>query len=72
MQVAGKVERLTVQVADWLVGVVVEAEHSCMSLRDSVAKPGARTVTSALRGVVRDDPRTRQEFLSLARRNDDA
>jgi GTP cyclohydrolase IA len=67
-------ERLTVQVADWLerelaplgVGVVLEAEHSCMSLR-GVAKPGTRTVTSALRGAVRDDPRTRQEFLSLAR-----
>jgi GTP cyclohydrolase I len=38
-----------------------------MSLR-GVQKPGARTVTSALRGVVRDDPRTRQEFLDLARR----
>jgi GTP cyclohydrolase I len=67
-------ERLTVQVAEWLerelsprgVGVVLEAEHSCMSLR-GVAKPGARTVTSALRGAVRDDPRTRQEFLSLTR-----
>lgn len=67
-------ERMTVQIADWLetrlaprgVGVVLEAEHSCMSLR-GVAKPGARTVTSALRGVVRDDPRTRQEFLSLTR-----
>lgn len=66
-------ERLTVQVADWLeeqlkpkgVGVVLEAEHLCMSLR-GVAKPGARTTTSALRGLVRDDPRTRQEFLALA------
>jgi GTP cyclohydrolase I len=68
-------ERLTEQVADWLdehlrakgIGVVLEAEHMCMSLR-GVQKPGARTVTSALRGVVRDDPRTRQEFLDLARR----
>jgi GTP cyclohydrolase I len=68
-------ERLTEQIADWLddhlrakgVGVVLEAEHLCMSLR-GVQKPGARTVTSALRGVVRDDPRTRQEFLDLARR----
>jgi GTP cyclohydrolase I len=68
-------ERLTEQVADWLddhlrakgIGVVLEAEHLCMSLR-GVQKPGARTVTSALRGVVRDDPRTRQEFLDLARR----
>jgi GTP cyclohydrolase I len=68
-------ERLTEQIADWLdehlrakgIGVVLEAEHMCMSLR-GVQKPGARTVTSALRGVVRDDPRTRQEFLDLARR----
>jgi GTP cyclohydrolase IA len=68
-------ERLTEQIADWLddnlrakgLGVVLEAEHMCMSLR-GVQKPGARTVTSALRGVVRDDPRTRQEFLDLARR----
>jgi GTP cyclohydrolase I len=66
-------ERLTVQVADWIdehlapngVGVVLEAEHTCMSLR-GVQKSGARTVTSALRGLVRDDPRTRQEFLALA------
>ena len=65
-------ERLTQQVADWLqtnlaprgVGVVIEAEHLCMSLR-GVQKPGSRTVTSALHGVVRDDPRTRQEFLAL-------
>ncbi|MDQ3740642.1 MAG: GTP cyclohydrolase I FolE [Actinomycetota bacterium] len=65
-------ERLTTQVADWLddhlepkgVGVVIEAEHMCMSLR-GVQKPGARTVTSALHGLVRDDARTRQEFLSL-------
>jgi GTP cyclohydrolase I len=67
-------ERLTVQVADWLqdalaprgVGVVLEAEHMCMALR-GVCKPGSRTVTSALHGLVRDDPRTRQEFLSLVR-----
>jgi len=65
-------ERLTTQVAEWLeellaprgVGVIVEAEHLCMSLR-GVQKPGALTVTSALRGIVRDDPRTREEFLSL-------
>jgi GTP cyclohydrolase IA len=65
-------ERLTTQVAGWLddrlqpkgVGVVLEAEHLCMSLR-GVQKPGARTVTSALHGLVRDDPRTRQEFLAL-------
>jgi GTP cyclohydrolase I len=65
-------ERLTKQVATWLerelhpkgVGVVIEAEHMCMTLRGT-AKPGARTVTSALAGAVRDDPRTRQEFLAL-------
>jgi GTP cyclohydrolase IA len=68
-------ERLTTQVADWLdehlqprgVGVVIEAEHLCMSLR-GVQSPGAKTVTSALRGLVKDDPRTRQEFLSLIER----
>ena len=68
-------ERLTTQIAGWLedelqprgVGVVLEAEHLCMSLR-GVHKPGARTVTSALRGLVRDDARTRQEFLSLTAR----
>jgi GTP cyclohydrolase I len=43
---------------------VIEAEHMCMSLR-GVQKPGARTVTSALRGALKDDARTRQEFLSL-------
>jgi GTP cyclohydrolase IA len=67
-------ERLTTQVAGWLqrelepkgVGVVIEAEHLCMSLR-GVQKPGAKTVTSALHGLVRDDARTRQEFLSLVR-----
>lgn len=65
-------ERLTTQIADWLqrelepkgVGVVLEAEHLCMSLR-GVQTLGAKTVTSALRGVVRDDARTRQEFLAL-------
>jgi GTP cyclohydrolase I len=65
-------ERLTTQIGGWLnehlaprgVGVVLEAEHMCMSLR-GVQKPGARTVTSALHGQLRDDPRTRQEFLSL-------
>jgi GTP cyclohydrolase I len=65
-------ERLTTQIAGWLddelapagVGVVLEAEHMCMSLR-GVQKPGARTVTSALHGRLRDDQRTRLEFLSL-------
>ena len=69
-------ERLTTQVADWLerelepkgVGVVLEAEHMCMSLR-GVQKLGATTLTSALRGLVRDDARTRQEFLALTKRS---
>ena len=66
-------ERLTKQVADWLeehlapkgVGVVLEAEHMCMSLR-GVQAAGSRTVTSALHGRLRDDPRSRAEFLALA------
>ena len=65
-------ERLTRQIAGLLqeqleprgVGVVLEAEHLCMSLR-GVQKPRAQTVTSALHGLVRDDPRTRGEFLCL-------
>jgi GTP cyclohydrolase I len=65
-------ERMTVQIADWLeqelaprgVGVVLSAEHMCMTIR-GVRKPGARTVTSALRGSLRTDARTRQEFFSL-------
>ena len=48
------------------VGVVVEAEHSCMTLR-GVNVPGASLTTSHLLGIVRDDPRTREEFLRLAR-----
>jgi GTP cyclohydrolase I len=68
-------ERLTTQIANWLerelgprgVGVVIEAEHMCMSLR-GVQKPGANTVTSALLGLVRDDVRTRGEFLALTGR----
>ena len=56
-------ERLTAQIADWLehelepkgVGVVLEAEHLCMSLRGAQTL-GAKTLTSALRGSVRDDP----------------
>jgi GTP cyclohydrolase IA len=66
-------ERLTQQVANWLqehlaprgVGVVIEAEHLCMSLR-GVRATGSRTTTSALHGLVRDDARTRAEFFSLA------
>ena len=48
------------------VGVVIEAEHSCMTLR-GVNAPGASLSTSHLIGVVRDDPRTREEFLRLVR-----
>ena len=67
-------ERLTRQVADWLqehlaprgVGVVIEAEHLCMSLR-GVRAGGSRTTTSALLGLLREDARTRAEFLSLTR-----
>lgn len=67
-------ERLTQQVANWLrdnvapkgVGVVVEAEHQCMSLR-GVGAAGSRTITSALHGTLRDDARSRAEFFSLAR-----
>ena len=65
-------ERLTQQVADWLqenleprgVGVVIEAEHLCMSLRGVRAR-GARTTTSALHGLLREDARSRQEFFTL-------
>jgi GTP cyclohydrolase I len=48
------------------VGVVIEAEHSCMTLR-GVNTPGSTLTTSKLLGVIRDDPRTREEFLRLAR-----
>ncbi|HEX2117678.1 MAG TPA: GTP cyclohydrolase I FolE [Acidimicrobiales bacterium] len=65
-------ERLTKQIGDWLddrlspkgVGVVLEAEHLCMSLR-GVQATGSLTVTSSLHGRIRDDARTRAEFLSL-------
>jgi GTP cyclohydrolase IA len=67
-------ERLTSQVADHLhdrlaplgVGVVIEAEHSCMSLRGARAT-GASTLTTVVRGRLRDDPASRAEFLSLTR-----
>ncbi len=67
-------ERLTSQVADHLhdrleprgVGVVIEADHSCMSLRGARAT-GASTLTTAVRGLMRDDPSSRAEFLSLTR-----
>lgn len=67
-------ERLTSQIADTLqdvlkplgVAVVITAEHMCMSMR-GVQKLGARTTTSAIRGVFRDDGRAREEFYSLLR-----
>jgi GTP cyclohydrolase I len=65
-------ERLTVQIANWLqeqlapkgVGVVIEAEHMCMSLR-GVQASGSRTITSCVHGVLREDARSRQEFFAL-------
>ncbi|MFC4943934.1 GTP cyclohydrolase I FolE [Pseudonocardia sp. GCM10023141] len=65
-------ERLTKQIADWLqthlqpagVGVVIEAEHMCMSLR-GVRATGTSTITSTLLGSLREDPRSRAEFLAL-------
>lgn len=68
-------ERLTSQIADLLmeklqpegVAVVIEAEHLCMSMR-GVKKPGSQTVTSALRGRFRTDPRTRTETFALIMR----
>jgi GTP cyclohydrolase I len=66
-------ERLTEQIAAAVefvleplgVGVVIEADHLCMMMR-GVEKQNSKTITSALRGVFRDDARTRDEFLSLA------
>lgn len=66
-------ERLTRQITDWLqdrlaplgIGVVIEAAHSCMSLR-GVHAPGSTTVTSAVHGLLREDARTRAEFLAIA------
>ncbi|MFC4008395.1 GTP cyclohydrolase I FolE [Nonomuraea purpurea] len=67
-------ERLTKQVADWLqeqlqprgVGVVIQADHTCMTLRGAQS-PGAHTITSTLLGTLREDARSRAEFLSLAK-----
>jgi len=67
-------ERLTVQVANWLqenlapkgVGVVIEAEHMCMSMRGVQAR-GSTTITSSVHGALREDARSRQEFFALTR-----
>jgi GTP cyclohydrolase I len=66
-------ERLTSQIAEGLcsvlnplgVGVVIEAYHLCMMMR-GVQKQNSKTITSALRGAFREDPKTRDEFLRLA------
>ena len=67
-------EKMTAEIAEAIhevlnpfgVGVVIEAEHSCMTLR-GVNAPGSHLTTSRLVGVIRDDPRTREEFLRLVR-----
>ncbi len=67
-------ERMTTQIAECVervlgargVGVVIEAEHLCMTAR-GVRKPGSRMVTSAMRGLFRHDPQSRSEFLQLIR-----
>ena len=67
-------EKMTAEIADAInevlkphgVGVLIEAEHSCMTLR-GVNSPGSNLTTSALLGTIRDDPRPREEFLRLAR-----
>ncbi|CAN7539651.1 GTP cyclohydrolase I FolE [Phenylobacterium sp. LjRoot225] len=70
-------EKLTSEIAQAIqdilkpkgVGVVIVSEHSCMTMR-GVNTPGSRLTTSSLLGVLRDDPRTRQEFLELVRNGD--
>jgi GTP cyclohydrolase I len=72
-------ERLTEQIAEGLcsvlqpagVGVVIEAYHLCMMMR-GVQKQNSKTITSALRGAFREDPKTRDEFLRLAHSGDNA
>jgi GTP cyclohydrolase IA len=67
-------EKLTAEIAEAIqevlqpqgVGVIIEAEHSCMTMR-GVNTPGSNLITSRLMGVMRDDPRTRDEFLRVAR-----
>ena len=71
-------ERLTEEIAEGLcsvlhpsgVGVVIEAYHLCMMMR-GVQKQNSKTITSALRGVFREDPKTRDEFLRLAHNGGD-
>ena len=70
-------EKLTAEIAEAIqdilqpqgVGVVIVSEHSCMTMR-GVNTPGSKLTTSSLLGVVRDDPRTRQEFMELVRNGD--
>ena len=70
-------ERLTDQIADFImnnlkpkgVAVVLEASHSCMTIR-GIKKPGSVMVTSSLRGIFKKDPRSRNEILSLIHKND--
>ncbi|MCD6392248.1 MAG: GTP cyclohydrolase I FolE [Planctomycetes bacterium] len=69
-------ERLTAQVADFLmdnlkpkgVAVVIEASHSCMTIR-GIRKPNSEMVTSALRGLFKTDPRSRAEVIGLMHKN---
>jgi GTP cyclohydrolase IA len=69
-------ERLTMQIADFLmentkpqgVAVVLEASHSCMTIR-GIKKPGSMMVTSALRGIFIRDPRSRSEVMTLMHNN---
>ena len=66
-------ERMTTEIASTLhksleakgTGVIISASHTCMTIR-GIQKPGARMVTSALHGAMREDPRARAEFLALA------
>jgi GTP cyclohydrolase I len=70
-------ERLTTEIATTImdtlkpkgVFVIIEAEHLCMTIR-GIKKPGSKTVTSAVRGIFRSDPRTRTEALELLRNRD--
>lgn len=70
-------ERLTTQLADMIMSklkprgamVIIDAEHLCLSMR-GIKKPGARTVTSAVRGIFRTKESTRQELLELIKKRD--